>query len=144
MSKRILFVDDEDWSVTPYFPKLQDNKVEVDLARDGDQALEMLRQKKYDLIVLDIMLPPGNNIGRRVEPRKAGAILLEMIRRSQITNMKTPPDVPIVVLTAVTDQKLSETIKQLEVAQIFQKPAPFDEVTEKLLDLLKAERAEMA
>ncbi len=144
MRKRILFVDDEDWSVTPYFSKLQDHEVEVELARDGEQALHMLRKKTYDLIVLDIMLPPGNDFGRRVEPRKAGAILLEMIRRNQITNMKTPPDVPIVVLTAVTDQKLSETIKQLEVAQIFQKPAPFDEVTEKLLDLLKTERAELA
>ncbi len=144
MRKRILFVDDEDWSVTPYFSKLQDNEVEVELARDGEQALDMLRKKNYDLIVLDIMLPPGNNFGRRVEPRKAGAILLEMIRRSEIPNMKTPPEVPVVVLTAVTDQKLSETIKQLEVAKIFQKPAPFDEVTDKLLDLLKAERAELA
>lgn len=144
MPKRILFVDDEDWSVTPYFPKLQDNEIEVDLARDGDQALEMLRQKKYDLIVLDIMLPPGNNIGRRVEPRKAGAILLEMIRHNEISNMMTAPEVPVVVLTAVTDQKLSDKIKQLDVSEIFQKPAAFEEVTEKLLALLKTERAELA
>ena len=144
MSKRILFVDDEDWSVTPYFPKLQDNDVEVDLARDGDQALDMLRKKKYDLIVLDIMLPPGTNIGRRVEPRKAGAILLEMIRHNEISNMMTAPEVPVVILTAVTDQKLSDKIKQLDVTEIFQKPAAFEEVTEKLLALLKTERAELA
>lgn len=144
MPKRILFVDDEDWSVTPYFPKLQDNEVGVDLARDGDQALDMLRQKEYDLIVLDIMLPPGNNIGRRVEPRKAGAILLEMIRHNEISGMMTAPEVPIVILTAVTDQKLSDKIKQLEVTEIFQKPAAFEEVTEKLLALLKTERAELA
>jgi len=48
MSKSILFVDDEDWSVTPYFPKLQDHQVEWDLARDGDQALDWLRKKNYD------------------------------------------------------------------------------------------------
>jgi DNA-binding response OmpR family regulator len=144
MRKRILFVDDEDWSVTPYFPKLQDNDVKVELARDGEQALELLRKEKYDLIVLDIMLPAGNGFGRRVEPRKAGAILLEMIRRSEISNMKTPPDVPVVVLTAVTDQKLSDKIKQLDVTEIFQKPAAFEEVTEKLLALLKTEKAELA
>ena len=141
MSKSILFVDDEDWSVTPYFPKLQDHQIEWDLARDGDQALDWLRKKKYDLIVLDIMLPPGEKIGGHVEPRKAGAILLEMVRRNQIPNMMTASDVPVVVLTAITDQKLSETIRQLDVTEVFQKPAPFDEVTDKLLALLEGEKA---
>ncbi|MCG3118523.1 MAG: hypothetical protein ALAOOOJD_00743 [bacterium] len=137
MSKRILFVDDEDWSVTPYFPKLQDEKVEVDLAKDGDEALSLLQKNKYDLLVLDIMLPPGNKIGKRVEPRKAGAILLQLIRQNEVPNMKTLPTVPVIILTAVIDYTLSESIKQLEITEIFQKPASFDEVTEKLLALLK-------
>lgn len=137
MSKRILFVDDEDWSVTPYFPKLMDEKVEVDLAKDGDEALSLLQKNKYDLLVLDIMLPPGNTIGKRIEPRKAGAILLQLIRQNEVPNMKTSPQVPVVILTAVIDYTLSESIKELEITEIFQKPASFDEVTEKLLTLLK-------
>jgi CheY-like chemotaxis protein len=137
MSKRILFVDDEDWSVTPYFPKLQDAKVEVDLAKDGDEAIGLLQKNKYDLIVLDIMLPPGSRIGKRVEPRKAGAILLQIIRQNEVPNMKTSSRVPVVILTAVIDHTLSESIKQLDITEIFEKPASFDEVTEKLLALLK-------
>lgn len=137
MSKRILFVDDEDWSVTPYFPKLQDANVEVDLAKDGDEAISLLQKNKYDLIVLDIMLPPGSRIGKRVEPRKAGAILLQIIRQNEVPNMKTSSRVPVVILTAVIDHALSESIKQLDITEIFEKPASFDEVTEKLLALLK-------
>jgi CheY-like chemotaxis protein len=138
MKKRILFIDDEDWSVTPYFQKLQDHNIEVDIAVNGDEALDQLQKNRYDLLVLDIMLPPGNRIGKAVEPRKGGVILLYMIRRNEILDMKTAPDVPVIVLTAVTDQKLSESIRQLGVNEVFQKPAPFDEVTDKLLILLKA------
>jgi CheY-like chemotaxis protein len=137
MPKRILFVDDEDWSVTPYFPKLQDEDVEVDLARDGDEALDLLKKNRYDLLVLDIMLPPGGKIGKQVEPRKAGANLLRLIRQNEISNMKTSPAVPVVILTAVIDHQLAESLKPLAATEIFQKPAPFDEVTDKLLALLK-------
>jgi CheY-like chemotaxis protein len=142
MPKRILFVDDEDWSVIPYFEKLRDQNIEVDLALDGDEAIDRLQKSKYDLLVLDIMLPPGENIGEDVEPRKAGAILLYRIRQNEIPNMRTAPNVPVVVLTAVTDQKLSEDVKQLKVNEVFQKPAPFDEVTDKLLALVKNDMVE--
>jgi CheY-like chemotaxis protein len=140
MMKRILFVDDEDWSVAPYFEKLRDHNIEVDLAVNGDEAIERLQKNKYDLLVLDIMLPPGKKIGKNVEPRKAGAILLHVIRRNEIPNMKTTSNVPVVVLTAVAHQKLLENIRQLDVTEIFQKPAPFEEVTEKLIALLKTEK----
>lgn len=138
MKKRILFVDDEDWSVTPYFDKLRDHNFEVDLAIDGDEAIDLLQKNNYDLLVLDIMFPPGQKIGKDVEPRRAGAILLHRIRQNEIPKMKSVANIPAVVLTAVTDQKLSEEVRQLEVSAVFQKPAPFDEVTDKLLDILKA------
>ena len=138
MKKRILFVDDEDWSVEPYFEKLRDHNVEVDLALNGDEAYDLLQKDIYDLLVLDIMLPPGKKIGEDVQPRKAGAILLYRIRQKEIPDMKTAANVPVVILTAVTDQKLSEEVRQLKVSAVFQKPAPFDEVTDKLLDILKA------
>jgi len=140
MPKRILFVDDEDWSVTPYFDKLRDHGLEVDLALNGDEAIERLRSHRYDLIVLDIMLPSGSQIGSNVEPRKAGAILLDKIRTNQLTDIKTSPDVPVVVLTAVTDQEESENIRKLGVNEVFEKPALFEEVTDKILALVNGEK----
>ena len=143
MRQLILFVDDEDWSVTPYFEKLHDHDVDVDLAIDGDEAIDRLQKNKYDLLVLDIMLPPGKTIGKDVEPRKAGAILLYRIRHDEIPNLKTASNVPVVVLTAVTDQQLSEDIRQLEVKEVFQKPAPFDKVTDKILALVRNGKTEL-
>lgn len=137
MRKNILFVDDEEGSVTPYFPMLRDLDVDVDLAHNGDEAVDYLQKKVYGLIVLDIMLPPGSKIGKDVEPRKAGAILLHMIRQNEVLNMKNAPSVPVVVLTAVADQKLLARIRQLGVKEVFQKPAVFEDVTEKLVALLK-------
>ncbi len=140
MLKRILFVDDEDWSVKPYFEKLQDQGCEVDLATDGDQALARLQQQSYDLVVLDIMLPPGEKMGENVEPRKTGEVLLRRLRAGKLPDLKTAANVPVVVLTAVTDQKLSDKIQALDVAHIFQKPASFAEVTDRILDLLRTEK----
>ena len=140
MAKKILFVDDEDWSVDAYFDKLRDHGLQFDLAINGDEAIDRLRSEKYDLIILDIMLPPGNKIGKDVEPRRAGAILLDMIRKKEVPDMKTSPGVLVVVLTAVTDQKLLENVRKLDVKEIFQKPAPFDEVTEMLLTLAKNDK----
>jgi CheY-like chemotaxis protein len=138
MPKKILFVDDEDWSVTPYFDKLRDHGLVVDLAIDGNEAIAQLGKNAYDLIVLDIMLPPGSKIGKDIEPRIAGAILLDKIRRNAIPGMKTAPNVPVVLLTAVTDQKLAEIVRELNVCEVFEKPAPFNEVTSRLLELVQA------
>lgn len=133
MPKRILFVDDEDWSVEPYFDKLRDHEIEINLALNGDEAIKLLQQNRYDLMVVDIMLPPGKTIGPNVEPRKAGEVFLRRLRGNEIPNLKTSPQVPVLVLTAVTDQKLPETMQALEVKEVFQKPAPFDLVTDRIL-----------
>ncbi len=133
MPKRILFVDDEDWSVEPYFEKLRDHEIAFDLALDVAQAIKLLQKNRYDLLVVDIMLPPGEIFGPNVEPRKAGEVFLRRLRSNEIPHLKTSPEVPVLVLTAVTDQKLPETMKELEVKEVFQKPAPFELVTDRIL-----------
>lgn len=136
MSKRILFVDDEDWSVSPYFEILQDYKIEVDLAKDGDQAIDFLRKKDYDLIVLDIMFAPGTILGVGVEPRKAGSKLLSKIRNKEIPDLQAKSDIPILVLTAVTDQHLLDDIRKMKIEDICRKPVTFDEVIDKVCTIL--------
>ncbi len=138
MAKRVLFVDDEDWSVDAYFPMLRDHGLEVDLAMDGDQAIDLLRENSYDLIVLDIMLPPGEQIGDKIEPRKAGEVLLRKLRRNEIARIQTSPKVPVMIVTAVTDHKLTETMKELQAQEVFQKPVlPLDLVPQRILALLQ-------
>ncbi len=57
MGKRILVVDDEKLIVKGIRFSLEQDGMEVDTAYDGEEALEYARNNKYDLILLDVMLP---------------------------------------------------------------------------------------
>lgn len=57
MSKRVLVVDDEKLIVKGIRFSLEQEGLEVDCAYDGEEALEKAKEKEYDMILLDIMLP---------------------------------------------------------------------------------------
>lgn len=57
MAKRVLVVDDEKLIVKGIRFSLQQDDMEVDCAYDGEEALRMAKEKEYDIILLDVMLP---------------------------------------------------------------------------------------
>ena len=57
MGKKVLVVDDEKLIVKGIQFSLIQDGYEVDCAYDGNEALEMARNKEYDVILLDLMLP---------------------------------------------------------------------------------------
>lgn len=57
MAKKILVVDDEKLIVKGIRFSLEQDGMEVDCAYDGEEALEMIKDKEYDIILLDVMLP---------------------------------------------------------------------------------------
>ena len=57
MGKRVLVVDDEKLIVKGIRFSLEQEGMEVDCAYDGEEALEKAKEKEYDMILLDIMLP---------------------------------------------------------------------------------------
>ncbi|MBD5548521.1 MAG: response regulator transcription factor [Lachnospiraceae bacterium] len=57
MAKKVLVVDDEKLIVKGIRFSLEQDGMEVDCAYDGEEALEMIRSKEYDIILLDVMLP---------------------------------------------------------------------------------------
>lgn len=81
MAKKVLVVDDEKLIVKGIRFSLEQDDMEVDCAYDGEEALEMAKQKQYDIILLDIMLP-----------KLTGLEVCQQIREFS--------DVPIVMLTA--------------------------------------------
>ncbi|MBQ8804829.1 MAG: response regulator transcription factor [Tyzzerella sp.] len=84
MGKKVLVVDDEKLIVKGIrFSLLQDG-LEVDCAYDGEEALEKAKENKYDLILLDVMLP-----------KMDGFEVCQQVREFS--------DVPIVMLTAKGD-----------------------------------------
>lgn len=81
MSRRILVVDDEKLIVKGLRFSLEQDDMKVDCAYDGEEALNAAREKEYDLILLDVMLPKMN-----------GLEVCQQIREFS--------DVPIIMLTA--------------------------------------------
>ena len=57
MATRILIVDDEPLIVKGIRFSLEQDGMEVETAYDGETALKMARTRRYDLILLDVMLP---------------------------------------------------------------------------------------
>lgn len=57
MAKKVLVVDDEKLIVKGIRFSLEQDGMEVDCAYDGEEALEKAKEKEYDIILLDIMLP---------------------------------------------------------------------------------------
>ena len=82
--KKILVVDDEKSIVKGIKFSLEQDDMKVEVAYDGETALELAKANHYDMILLDIMLPGFS--GREV---------CQMIREFS--------DVPIIMLTAKGD-----------------------------------------
>lgn len=84
--KEILIVDDEENILTLLEYNLNQAGYSVDKATDGEEAYQIIKEKNYDFIILDIMLPgmDGIDVCRRV--RKEGI------------------STPILMLTAKTDE----------------------------------------
>ena len=59
-NKRILIVDDNKLNLKVAKKALEDFKFEIDEASDGNEAIEKVKNKKYDLILMDIMMPNKN------------------------------------------------------------------------------------
>ena len=81
MGKRVLMVDDEKLIVKGLRFSLEQDDMEVDCAYDGEEALVKAQNNKYDIILLDIMLP-----------KLTGLEVCQQIREFS--------DVPIIMLTA--------------------------------------------
>ena len=60
--KTVLIVDDEESIQILYREEFQEEGYQVISALNGEQALHLFRQKKPDLVILDIQMPGINGI----------------------------------------------------------------------------------
>ena len=81
---RILVVDDERSLVKGIRFNLQTEGYDVDVAYDGEAAVTMARENKYDLIVLDLMMPRKDGLQACQEIRMFSTVPVVMLTaRSQ-------------------------------------------------------------
>jgi len=135
MAIRTLFIEDESWGVVPYFHKLEQIGFECILVEDGDESIKKLNSQNFDLISMDIMFPPGDELGKNIRDIEAGYRLLKMIRKGEIVNCN--PGIKVIVLTAVIDYNIEKQIRQLGVSAYLKKPIEFSDVIETFCKLKK-------
>lgn len=107
---RILVVED-DFKIASFIKKgLQEESYEVDIADDGNQAIEYAQKNSYDTILLDIMLPFINGID-----------VCKILRDKEVLS-------PIILLTA--RDKLEDKIDGLDSGanDYLTKPFEFEEL----------------
>ncbi|WP_456436550.1 response regulator transcription factor [Thermovibrio ammonificans] len=85
---RVLLVEDDDsiGELVTYY--LKNKGYDVEWVQDGLEARELLKSRKYDIIVLDLMLPGVNG--------------LDLCREIRLRGINK--DTPIIVLTAIGDE----------------------------------------
>jgi DNA-binding response OmpR family regulator len=72
-NKRILAVDDDANAVTALRQILVTKGYEVEVAHDGEEALEKLAKARFDLILLDVAMPgmSGYDVCRKIRAAEA-------------------------------------------------------------------------
>jgi len=116
---RLLVVEDEPKTAAYLRKGLSENGFVIDLAGNGEQALDFTVATKYDLIVLDIMLP-----------RRDGWSVLEALRASG-------NETPVICLTA--RDAVEDRVKGLQggADDYLTKPFAFSELLARVRTVLK-------
>lgn len=100
----ILLVDDDDGIRKVLGILLTDEGYEVSAAADGQEGIDMLAKNKYDLVLLDIIMPNVSGFG-----------VLKYIK-------ETVPETKVVMLTAYSELKLAMESKQMGADDFVAKP----------------------
>lgn len=83
MAKKILIVEDEKILSDLLEKKLREEGYEVSVAENGEKGLEKMREEKFDLILLDIIMP-----------KMGGFEVLEEMQKDE--NLK---EIPVIVIS---------------------------------------------
>jgi DNA-binding NtrC family response regulator len=105
---KVLLVDDEREFVESLSERLELRNLEADVAYDGEQALDVLKEGKHDVMVLDLRMPGIDGI--------------EVLRQAKKRN----PNVQVVVLTGHGTDKDEAMAKKLGAIAYMRKPVDID------------------
>jgi len=105
---KILLVDDEKEFVESLSERLELRNLDADIAYDGEQALQAVKEGDPDVMVLDLRMPGIDGI--------------DVLRRVR----KSHPDLQVIILTGHGTDKDAEQARQLGAFEYLQKPVDID------------------
>jgi DNA-binding response OmpR family regulator len=86
--KHIVLVEDDEFLAELYATKLNMDGYEISLAADGEKGLKLIKEKKPDLVLLDIILPKMDGF----------EVLRQMKEDSEVK------DTPVILLTNLSQK----------------------------------------
>jgi DNA-binding response OmpR family regulator len=119
--KRVLLVDDDSDILTSMQAAFEPTGASIDLASNGNKAVELAEKNSPDLVILDMMLP-----GR------SGFLVLEKIKAKKPKNAKPF----VIMITGNQGGRHKMYAESLGVSEYFNKPVKLDKLiasAEKLL-----------
>lgn len=119
--KSILVVDDDREVIASIQAALADTGASIDMATDGNMAVEKALANDPDLMILDLMMP-----------KQSGFLVLEKVKKGK---QKTEPP-RIVVITGNTGMRHRTWAETLGAEAYFQKPFRMDRLVQAVTDLL--------
>ncbi|WP_051313081.1 response regulator [Sporocytophaga myxococcoides] len=117
---RLLVVEDNKMNQLVVLKFLEKQNIQVDIAENGPQALDLLKKKEYDLILMDIQMPGMD-----------GYQVSEQIRKE----FPAPTNsTPIIALTAMALSEVQEKIKVYGINDYILKPFSPDNLFSKIVE----------
>ena len=111
--KKVLLVDDDQDILTSMQAAFEPTGAQIDMASNGNKAVELAEKNQPDLIVLDMMLP-----GR------SGFLVLEKLKAKKPRNSKPH----VIMITGNQGARHKMYAESLGVSEYFNKPVKLDKL----------------
>ncbi len=124
MAKKSLVIDDEELIVKSLRKLLEKNGFEVFIAKNGQDALIMAEEEKFDLIVADIRMPGMNG----VDTIKS---IYESLEENHLKK------IPTIFITGYADDGIKEQAENLKPIAYIYKPFDIPDLVDRIKETLK-------
>lgn len=119
MAKKILVIDDEEIIIKSLSKLLEKNGYEVFVAKNGQDAIIMIEEEDFNLILADIRMPGMN-----------GVEVVTDIYKNQTGKGKSK--IPTIFITGYTDEMIEKKAKALAPAAYLYKPFDMEQMLDKI------------
>ena len=116
--KKILIVEDEEPMARALVLKLEKEGYEAKSVEDGSKALEVLDKEKFDLILLDLMMPKLDGFGvlEEIKKRNIKVPVIVSSNLSQDSDFKKAKELGAKDFFVKSDTPLVQVIKHIKEA----------------------------
>jgi CheY-like chemotaxis protein len=119
MAKKILVIDDEELIIKSLVKLLEKEGYDVFVAKNGQDALAMIEEEQFDLIISDIRMPGINGVDT---VRLIHGVLDKL-------NIRKPP---VVFITGFADEETKKEAMTLQPIAFMLKPFDIKELVNKI------------